>query len=119
LSDGPSGSAVERYRQFVSADGADQSRLPSSPVVGSVEFVERFASRRAGASREVPRRERIARPPLDGLFAGAMTRAARDRCATAACSVGYRMAEVARLLDVHPSTVSKMIERHRIRGGRS
>jgi putative transposase len=116
LSHGPTESAVEGYRQFVSADGADRSRLPSSPVVGSVEFVERFGSIRAQASREVPRRERQERPTLDGLFAGAITRTARDRCATAAFSAGYRMAEVARFLDVHPSTISKMIERHRLSG---
>jgi len=113
LSDGPAESAVERYRQFVSADGADQSRLPPSPVVGSVEFVERFQSCRDGASREVPRSERQVRPPLDRLFADAMTRASRDGCAAEAFAIGYRMAEVARFLDVHPSTVSKMIERHK------
>jgi putative transposase len=119
LSDGPIESAVERYRQFVMAEGADQSRMPSSPVVGSVEFVERFESLRAEASREVPRNERQTRPPLDGLFAGAITRAARDRCATGAYSAGYRMAEVARFLDVHPSTVSKMIERYKLAKVRS
>lgn len=113
LSDGPAESAVARYRQFVSEDGAGQSPLPPSPVVGSAEFVERFHAFREAASQEVPRRERLVRPALDRLFAGAVTRAARDRCAMEAFAVGYRMAEVARFLDVHPSTVSKMIERQK------
>jgi REP element-mobilizing transposase RayT len=83
-------SATERYRRFVSADLSGHSRIPTSRVVGSLDFISRFES---------------------------MTRAARDQSATAAYTAGYCMAEIARFLDLHPSTVSKMIERHKERSG--
>jgi REP element-mobilizing transposase RayT len=104
-----------RYRHFVTGADADDRPLSDAPVLGDDAFIERFRRQREQASPEVPRCERQARPTLDRLFTGAVTRATRDRRAADAYASGYSMADVARYLQVHPSTVSKMVERsHRI-----
>jgi DNA-directed RNA polymerase specialized sigma24 family protein len=84
--------------------------MPRSPVIGDDEFVARFKAWAARANREVPRREReLERRSLDALFAGAVTREARNACMAGAYRQGYPMAQIARYLGVHYSTVSKAI----------
>jgi len=109
LGDGDLKTAVLRYREFVRAPEADSVKIPADPVVGDLEFVDRFKMWRARASREVPRRERQHPVALETLFAGAFTRATRNAQAARAHALGYRLAEIARHLDVHPTTVSKMV----------
>jgi REP element-mobilizing transposase RayT len=116
FSDGATTTAVEHYRRFV-ADVSAQS-LSSSPVVGSVAVAAGPETTRAQASPGA-REKRRERPPLGGLFAGAMTYAARSACAGTAHRAGYSMAEIARFLAVHPTTVSKMIANHQTRGATS
>lgn len=111
------GRAVARYRRFVENVTADAEPFPDSAVVGDETFVQRFDAPRARASAEVPRRVREERPALDRIFAGATTQAAREACAAEAFRSGHSMATVARFLQVHPSTVSKMVGRWR--GGRA
>ena len=79
-------------------------------MIGDEEFVARFKAWAARAGREVPRRERqLERPSLEALFAGAVTRGARNARMADAYRHGYSMAQIARYLGVHYSTVSKAI----------
>ena len=86
-------------------------RLPRKAIVGDEDFIARFQPYRARASREVPRRD--GRRALDVLFRGAVTRAARNAGVIAAFRERYPLAEIARYLDVHPSTISKIVSPHR------
>ena len=79
-------------------------------ILGDDAFVARFEPYRAGASREVPRRE--GRRALEAIFRGAVTRAARDAAIVTAFLERYALAEIARYLEVHPSTVSKVVSVH-------
>jgi REP element-mobilizing transposase RayT len=98
---------VLRYREFIAACDGGEPDLPDDPVLGDAAFVDRFRNWHECASREVPRRAR--RPPLEILFAGAVTRAALSAQAAAAHAFGYTVVELAGYLDLHYSTVSKMI----------
>jgi len=100
-----------RYREFVLAEGAQLVRLPREAILGDEEFVARFQPYRARASREVPRRE--GRLPLEALFHGAVTRGSRNAGVIAAYRQRYALAEIARYLEVHPSTISKIVSAHR------
>lgn len=99
---------VDRYRAFINSD---PEVLPSDTIVGSVEFVERFRSWRRTASREVPRRQTTT--PLNTLFSGAVTRASRNAQMVEAHRQGYSLAAIARFLEVHYTTVSKIISASR------
>jgi hypothetical protein len=101
--------AVSRYRQLVGADEASTAGLPGDPVLGDVRFVEGLRGWRERASFEVPRRERETRPPLEAIFSGPPTRAVRAAQSAEAYTVGYTMAEIAHYLQVHPSTISRMV----------
>jgi putative transposase len=100
-----------RYRAFVAACEIGVGMFPRDAVLGDSDFVGRFKDWRARASREVPRSDRQSQPPLATLFAGAVTRAARKAQAARANALGYTLAEIARHLEVHYSTVSRMIGR--------
>jgi REP element-mobilizing transposase RayT len=101
--------ATRCYREFIGARDADAVKLAAVPILGDPEFVDRFKTWRDRASCEVPLRERRVRPALETLFAGAITRAARGAQTVRAYDLGYSMAEIARHLEVHYCTVSRMI----------
>jgi putative transposase len=103
---------VGRYRAFVEEGSSGHLVLPRDRVLGDEGFVQRFKDRRGEASCEVPKRERLARRSLAEYFAGAFTRAGRAASASAACSAGYALTEVAAFMGLHYSTVSKMISWH-------
>jgi putative transposase len=104
--------SMANYRHFV-AD-RDPEPLPSGPVIGDDEFVERVRTMREWATGEDPRHPRRAQelPSLDRIFAGAMTRAAIGGRVIYAHERGHQMVAIARYLGVDPSTISKMIKRH-------
>jgi len=109
--------AVSRYRQLISAHETSTASLPMDSVLGDARFVEGLQGWRDRASCEVPRRERQTRPSLEAIFSGAPTRAVRAAQSAEAYTVGYTMAEIARYLQLHPSTVSRMVgaEARRVR----
>jgi len=102
--------AIRRYRAFVMSEAGHEASLPARLVLGSEAFLQQFSEWREEASREVPQRERRVSPPLETVFQGAATRATRDRRVIEAFASGYSMAAIARFLEVHPSTVSRILE---------
>ena len=97
------------FREFVLGVNARRLRIPRDAVLGDERFVARFQPYRAHASREVPRRE--ARRALAVIFRGAITRVARDAGIVEAFRERYPLADIARYLDLHPSTISKIAAR--------
>jgi REP element-mobilizing transposase RayT len=105
--------AIAMYRQYVAAarDGA-AGTLARDPILGESTFIARFNAWRERASIEVPARERRpVRPPLERLFARAVSRRVRDARVLAAYRLGCTMAEIARRLQLHYGTVSKIVRR--------
>ncbi len=103
--------AICQYRQFVGT-GDHMPNLPHAAILGDEAFVESFKDRRKAASREVPKRDRRTFPPLSSFFGQASTLPARASGASEAHSAGYSLREIARFLDVHHTTVTKMIARN-------
>ncbi len=111
--------AERRYRQFVEAGLAEAAdaldRFSSRLVVGGDAFLAQLRARAHGGTTlvEVPRVQRFAmRPTLATLFAGVMSKGDRDaRCALAVRDHGYTMKEVADVLGLHYSTVSRALSR--------
>lgn len=107
--------AQRRYVAYVNEPRrATKPRNPSTDVYGSAQFKAQVVASllERGEERVLPRLVAPCRPPLAGLFAGIGSRKRRD-CAIRAARIdhGYRVAEIARFLDVHPSTVTRAIER--------
>jgi putative transposase len=101
---------VRRYREFVADMRAASEGIPAAPVLGDAEFVQRFKEHREQASREVPGRERRVRSSLEALFTAAATRVARIAQVRSAYSLGYTKADIARFLELNPSTITKMMK---------
>lgn len=99
--------APRRYREFVGA-GAPEEKLPRDLILGDDQFQQQFAAWRERASPEVPVRERVLRPPLDDVFALAVTRTDRNAAIVEAFAAGYRATEVAQYLGVNPATVRRL-----------
>lgn len=109
--------AARRYRSFVSkrivADPEADAAVVAGPILGSPEFVDRFEQPMAAVRpvKEIPKASRfITRPGLNEVFrecegrpdlASSMRQAHADH--------GYTMAEIAKHLGVHYSTVSRLI----------
>ncbi len=115
-------SARENYRKFVQAiinDSLDLADLARLPLIGNDDFIRKYAPvlDGSGSLSEVPRKERLAgRPTLASLFEGMygkmteetrLKRAARIR--KAFIDHGYRIIEIARFLNLHYTTVSKIV----------
>ena len=106
-----------RYVAYVNEPKrAAESRDPRADVYGSAQFKARVAAaiQERKDERLVPRvlitRKR---PSLESVFSTTdSSRVERDR-AIHRCRVehGYRVAEIARFLDVHPSTVCRAVQR--------
>ena len=101
--------AVRRYRGFVADQRAVGMKPPADTVLGDASFVALFDDWRRRASQEVPRREREVRPALEGLFAGVVTRAARNAQVAKARHLGYPLTAIARHLSLNRSTISKIV----------
>jgi REP element-mobilizing transposase RayT len=111
--------ARERYRRFV-----DDGRNFPSPwpdlrgqiLLGTESFVRQLEPRLAAAkiSREIPRPQRLAaRPALDALFGDPQSRDRSRRNRTireAYARHGYTLCEIARHLQLHYSTVSRIAQ---------
>ncbi len=110
--------AQKRYRTFV-LEGRDQpspwEQLTGQVMLGPESFVKNMAHHlhRKADIREIPRKQRLAgRPPLKQLFSekGAPTKVQRDRRIRRAClDHGYTLASIARHLNLHYTTVSKIV----------
>ena len=103
-----------RYIAYVNEPRrATRPRNPNTEIYGSAQFKAQVAALlERDEEREMPRLVARPRPPLAGLFVDTASRTRRD-CAirTARVDHGYRVAEIARFLAVHPSTVTRAIER--------
>lgn len=110
VSPGDPGQGPYLFRQLVLQTDAPTLRLPRDAILGDNAFVARFQPYHARASREVPRRE--GRRALDAIFRGAVTRTARNTAMATAVREGYSIADIARYLEVHRSTVSKLVSAH-------
>lgn len=109
--------AQRRYMLYVNAPTQRRPpRTPQAEVYGSPQFKARIAAalRERQPDRPVPRSiEVISRPDLATLFAAA-TSSRRERnqmIETSRMRYGYRVAEIARFLKIHPSTVSRIVHR--------
>ena len=105
---------ANRYRVHVVA--ALGTKLSRDPILGDPAFVERFTPWRERASKEVPMRERLARPPLRDLFAGENGRPARNKAIAAARAAHYRVTEIAEHLGVQERTIFRVSAEERRRG---
>lgn len=108
---------IEAARRRLAADvhSADCSYDPDAePVRGSEKF-HKHARRVLGNSyyrMRVPRSFRaIGRPGLDELLAGVRKSDRRRLILRAQVAHGYLLSEVARYLDLHPTTISRILHR--------
>jgi hypothetical protein len=81
--------------------------------VGDEAFITRFRPHRAHASREVPRHE--GRRALETIFRDAVTREARNDAVVTAFRERYAVTEIARFLELHRTTVSKIVSEQGVR----
>ncbi len=104
--------AQVRLRSYLEARPADEDRI-QGPVFGSSGF-ERELRDHIGAvlfMSALPRSYRaLDRPPLSDLFPPGITKIERDkRMLRAHVLHAYRMSEIARALDMNPSSVSRIV----------
>lgn len=101
----------ERFKEFISqptaeyiddvVQGGSDARQAVRSVIGANLY-----------RVTVPRSYRaLGRPSLGMLFDGVRKRDRRRLILRAHTAHGYRMAEIARFLDLHPSTISKVVNR--------
>lgn len=100
-----------RFRRAVMDAGADRPQLSRATILGDDAFIARFQPYRARAAREVTRGE--GRRTLEAIFAGAVTRALRDVAIMTAFHERHSLADIARYLEIHRSTVAKVVGRGR------
>lgn len=105
-------SALRHYRE--EAERPDAPQPDGHPLVFGDDAFVRDALARLGPARGVPRRYvRPSRPALSEL----LTSTADGRAIAAAHAHGYSLREIGRHLGVNASTVSRRLERHRLRVG--
>jgi REP element-mobilizing transposase RayT len=98
------------YRDFVTSDDG-RKPLPRDSILGDERFQARFSGRLVHAHTEAPLRERVARPILERLFAGAVSRVARNRAITAAHAAGYSCGEIANFVELDRTDVWRIVRR--------
>ncbi len=114
--------ARKRYRQFV-LEGIGQpsswNQLRGQVLLGSERFVETLRPYIQDAERldEVPRAQRLLnRPTLPALIEdrSQLSKSKRDnKIREAHLQWGYSLAEIGRFLNLHYSTVSRVVRRER------
>jgi REP element-mobilizing transposase RayT len=110
--------AQKRYATYVNAPVMpERSKSLLREVYGSPQFKARVAEIIRERQLDRPLRHRIevvTRPDLATLFAGTEPSRARRNEVIAICRMqyGYRVAEIARFLRIHPSSVSRVVQRH-------
>lgn len=91
-----------------------QIELEDAVIHGSAEF-RKHVRKVIGATlykARLPRSLRaVAQPPLEELFAGIKRRERRSHIIRAHVVHGYLLSEIARYLDLHPTTVSRIVNR--------
>ena len=109
-------SAQQKYREFVQAgiDGCSLwDHLQAQSLLGAAGFAEAFRPHLADkqAIQEIPRGQRFAaRPSLETLFAHSRGKKSRDQIvAKAVTAHGYSQIELARFLNLHYSTISRIL----------
>jgi REP element-mobilizing transposase RayT len=107
--------ARRRYREFVELPLATPGQLKRDLVLGDEAFIAGFKAWRERAAREVPRLQRLERPPLGSLFTEHLSRSARDMRIVDAVAAGYSIPEVARFLGLHRCTVDRALVASRAR----
>jgi putative transposase len=108
--------AQRRYIVYVNESGrADKSRDPRVDVYGSDKFKAEIAAILLERRDERPlpwMSPATIRAPLDRLFADVDSRVRRDDAIRKArIEHGYRVAEIARFLAIHPSTICRAVQR--------
>lgn len=111
----PCATAFLAYRAFIAAGvsdgGADAAMRSAVPIIGSEAFVAACREVIEQAHRtEVVRRDRtLGRPSLEVLFADVGGKAERNvRICEARARFAYRVSEIARHLDLHYASVSRI-----------
>ncbi len=113
-------SAQDRYREFV-MDGVGKEspwkHLKGQCLLGSEQFLDKLAPEldRKSGEKEIPRRTRFAgRPQLTEIFSAVQSKSERDKAIYRAhWQFGYSQQEIAGQIDLHYSTVSRIIQRDR------
>jgi len=113
--------AERRYRQFVTEGIGKPSpwdNLTGQILLGPESFVRKMARRLKSTktSSEIPRPQRLAtRPGLKNLFPNdRQDKATRDRVIRVAyVKCGYTLSEIGRHLDLHYTTISKVVNARR------
>ena len=95
------------FRRFVQQVDGDDVQLPRDSILGDDGAVARFRPYREQAGREIPRA--TGRRALTAIFQGAASRAGRNAAVMIAVRERYTLADIAWFLEVHPSTVSKIV----------
>jgi hypothetical protein len=114
--------AVIHYRRFV-REGIGQSSIwkdvQGQAILGEPDFVESLRGYLSGSEdvKEIPRRQRyVGRPTLPQVFDGTLSRARRDALIVQAVERhGYTQKEVADVVGLHYSTVSRVANRPKAR----
>jgi REP element-mobilizing transposase RayT len=102
LIDGPAGADAPAIMQMIQSD---------QRIVGSRVFVERLREDLTAADRfEVPARQRLAaRPPLADIVVTAPLDRRNESVGRACLDHAYTYREVARMLGLHPASVSRIV----------
>ena len=108
------GESREMFRMSVSNDCESESDAYAKAFRVSNEFQHEIRSvigstlYRAALPKEY---RALGRPSLAALFSGIRKRDRRERILRAHVVHGYQMSEIARCLDLHPTTVSRIVNR--------
>lgn len=109
--------AQKRYRKFIIERiqrGSPWNDLQGQILLGEEGFIDKFKEHLTDKEKikEIPRAQRhVNRPNLSKLFSGGVKTVKRNkRIYTAHISHGYTLKEIADHLDIHYTTVSKIIK---------
>ena len=113
------GPAMRHYRRFVKDGLAKPSiweGVQAQVLLGTDDFVQKLKGHVRGYEKiaEIPRNQRhLGRPKLKILFEGRLTKTKRDaRIVEAVHRYGYSQREVADVLDLHYTTISRLANRY-------
>jgi putative transposase len=111
--------ARQRYRDFVAAGlglGSPWRKLQSQLFLGKEKFIDTLkdAIHEKATFQEIPKQQRYAtRPPLAEIFsvAGRSKKKRNEAIVVSHLTYGYAQKAIADYLDMHYSTVSRIISR--------